>query len=106
MCGEIDARTAASEPDSGRRPQYVPVDGDLYDEHLFVKPRLSCDNVVNNYGKQSLASCRAMTIHIVHDCTNGDTQSNLTFVPNIGTSVADYFIISTALFTNRHHMTV
>ena len=79
--------------------KYIPVDEEMYVTDNFDKPRSSCDTVVNNFGYQLIELCKVMNMHIVNGRTHSDSPGNLTFISSTGTSVVDYFIVSTPLFS-------
>ena len=68
--------------------------------------RLSCDNVINAYGKKLLKICKSFDLKIVNGNVPGDRLGSFTCYNTRGSSVVDYFICDKNLFNIVTRMNV
>ena len=60
--------------------------------------RKSQDSVVNNYGKLLLNLCTTFDLRILNGVCKDDLQGFYTYISETGSSVNDYFILSSDLY--------
>ena len=91
IAGDLNARTGNSEVDPIINIPWV----DELDHSVVnkeIETRLSCDIVVNNYGKKLTSLCSEHNLVIANGRIPGDRIGNFTCHTNRGDSVVDYII--------------
>ena len=66
-----------------------------------ARTRNSVDNHMNNFGKSLLNLCQVYGVHIANGRFPGDASGAFTFYSSNGTSVVDYVLASSLLFTSK-----
>ena len=95
ICGDMNSRTAdVSQP--------VTFDLDNFqDMHLgnnFDVQRRSQDTVINGFGKTLINMCISLNLSIMNGMSYGDQDGRFTYISDRGSSVNDYFLVSSDLF--------
>ena len=91
IAGDLNARTAHSEIDQNTNMPWVD-EISPQENQLQIDSRLSCDSIINNYGKKLVTICREHNLVIANGRIPGDRIGNYTCYANRGASVVDYFI--------------
>ena len=60
--------------------------------------RCSQDRQFNSYGKSMLDMCTTLNLCIMNGVCNGDCEGHYTYICDSGSSVVDYFLLSSELF--------
>ncbi len=97
LSGDFNARTANKEDFiHDDNANYLPLP-EYYTPDSFCLSRSTCDTIVNSFGYDLLELCKIFGLHIVNGRLSSDIPSNFTFVSHSGTSVVDYFLVSSEL---------
>ena len=93
LSGDLNSRTS-------NVSQHITTDS-IFDSLCKSRPtsvdRCSQDEVLNNYGKSLLNLCTALNLCILNGMCNGDRLGRYTYISETGSSVNDYFIMSSDL---------
>lgn len=81
-------------------------DDAVYDTDAFQMTRVSKDKTCNNFGLSLIDMCKLYGVHIVNGRLFDDKSGEITCVANDGSSVVDYFIVSSKLFPFVSHYEV
>ena len=96
MSGDLNGRTSNGS-------QFVTTEIDfesVYKSHPVSVGRHSQDKIVNGYGKSLLNMCTALNLCILNGMCHGDREGRYTYVCDSGSSVIDYFLMSSDLFAS------
>jgi len=66
--------------------------------HPVSNDRCSQDTVINGFGKSLLNMCTALNLSILNGMCHGDRNGCYTYISDMGSSVIDYFLMSSDLF--------
>lgn len=93
MCGDFNSRTANMSPH-----QSLNCRESHYKSCSISSFRCSKDTSLNSYGKSLLNLCTALDLTILNGYCNGDLEGRYTFAGDSGSSVNDYFVLSTDFY--------
>ena len=79
---------------------------DWYETDTFDLPRNSTDSRINNFGFALINMCQVYGVHMLNGRFAGDTEGSCTFISTSGTSLVDYFLVSSSLFSRIIDFTV
>ena len=72
----------------------------VYEADDFHMKRNSKDLTQNAFGVSLIEMCKNFSMHIVNGRSNKEAEGEITCIANDGSSVVDYFIVSTNLFSH------
>ena len=107
IAGDLNARIGVDHTNSMHKTSVV--DGILPEELMssrVTKPRMSCDDKINAYGKKLLELSRSFNLKIANGSVPGDRQGNFTCHHNKGASVVDYIVCDDNVFNLVSRMSV
>lgn len=85
---------------------YIFEQDSVYETDDFQLTRNSKDLIQNAFGRSLIELCKSFSIHIVNGRVENDSAGEITCVANDGSSIVDYFIVSTGLFNNVSYFEV
>ena len=95
ICGDLNGRTGSV---SQKMDQNSDIFNTLHLSDSVIGERSSQDSVLNNFGKSLLSLCTALDLCILNGRCEGDQQGCYTYICEHGSSVIDYFIMSSELY--------
>ena len=99
VAGDLNSRTASNS-------QINSVNDNVFESLQESQPvnqnRKSQDSVVNNYGKLLLNLCTTFDLCILNGVCKADLQGCYAYISETGSSVNDYFILSSDLYALIH----
>jgi hypothetical protein len=95
LCGDLNSRTSNISQDYFSNS----VLDTQYKSQSLNSDRRSEDRVLNNYGKLLLSMCTTLGMNILNGVCKGDLDGGYTYICGTGSSVTDYFIFSSELFS-------
>ena len=95
ITGDLNSRTT-------NISQSISIDNNysLQSSHPASIGRQSQDSVLNQYGKLLLNMCTALNLCILNGVCYGDHEGRYTYVSDFGSSVIDYFLLSSDLYAS------
>ena len=99
LAGDLNSRTASNSQISSMNNNMFE---SLQESQPVNQNRKSQDSVVNNYGKLLLNLCTTFDLCILNGVCKGDLQGCYTYISETGSSVNDYFILSSDLYALIH----
>ena len=93
IAGDLNSRTANISQNISLDNNYF-----LQSSHPASIGRQSQDSVLNQYGKLLLNMCVALNLCILNGVCYGDHEGRYTYVSDFGSSVIDYFLLSSDLY--------
>ena len=78
----------------------------LYDIDYFKANRNSKDTICNQFGMTLIELCKTLGIHMLNGRIFNDKTDNFTSTANDGSSLVDYFIVSSNLFSYITHFEI
>ena len=99
LAGDLNSRTTSNSQISSMNNNMFE---SLQESQPVNQNRKSQDSVVNNYGKLLLNLCTTFDLCILNGVCKGDLQGCYTYISETGSSVNDYFILSSDLYALIH----
>ena len=99
LAGDLNSRTTSNSQISSMNNNMFE---SLQESQPVNQNRKSQDSVVNNYGKLLLNLCTTFDLCILNGVCKADLQGCYAYISETGSSVNDYFILSSDLYALIH----
>ena len=100
LCGDWNVRVGEEQDMEGDNYNFEQSSLQFARDWVNWEPRRSRDKICNKNGKKLIELCKDLNFVLLNGRGEGDSEGELTFVSELGSSVVDYAIVSGGLYKN------